>query len=82
MTLLEAGVLFAGTTGFTTAKISAQHGMIYQDLLKDFGEENARLYFQSNSEALEWIIATAEELKLSCGLVREAAYLYADSGDE
>ncbi|WP_019914922.1 FAD-dependent oxidoreductase [Paenibacillus sp. HW567] len=82
VTLLEAGVLFAGTTGFTTAKISAQHGMIYQDLLKDFGEENARLYFQSNSEALEWIVATAEELKLSCGLAREAAYLYADSGDE
>lgn len=82
VTLLEAGVLFAGTTGFTTAKISAQHGMVYQDLLNDFGEENARLYYKSNNEALEWVIATAEELTLSCGLVREAAYLYADSGDE
>nr|WP_256700729.1 FAD-dependent oxidoreductase [Paenibacillus sp. P46E] len=82
VTLLEAGELFAGTTGFTTAKITAQHGMIYHDLVKDFGEDAARLYFQSNSEALEWIIQTAQELNLSCGLTREAAYLYADKDDE
>ncbi|MEK3687681.1 FAD-dependent oxidoreductase [Paenibacillus sp. FSL R10-2736] len=82
VTLLEAGEILGGTTGFTSAKISAQHGMIYSDLLKHFGEEQARLYFQSNSEALEWMIATAEELGLSCGLTREPAYLYADMGDE
>lgn len=38
VTLLEAGEIFAGTTGFTSAKISAQHGMIYDDLLKHFGK--------------------------------------------
>lgn len=82
VTLLEAGELFAGTTGFTTAKITVQHGLIYHDLVKDFGEEAARLYYQSNNEALKWMVQTAEELKLSCGLTREAAYLYADEGDE
>ncbi|MBT2288200.1 FAD-dependent oxidoreductase [Paenibacillus albidus] len=82
VTLLEAGEIFGGTTGFTTAKITAQHGMIYNDLIKHFGEEQARLYYQSNSEALEWMVRTAEELKLSCGMTREAAYLYADAGDE
>jgi glycine/D-amino acid oxidase-like deaminating enzyme/nitrite reductase/ring-hydroxylating ferredoxin subunit len=82
ITLLEAGEILGGTTGFTSAKISAQHGMIYQDLLQHFGEEQARLYYQANSEALEWMIATAEELKLACGMTREAAYLYADAGDE
>lgn len=82
VTLLEAGEIFAGTTGFTSAKISAQHGMIYDDLLKHFGEEQAKLYFQSNSEAMEWIIATAEELNLSCGITREDALLYADNSDD
>ncbi|WP_410512692.1 FAD-dependent oxidoreductase [Paenibacillus sp. BR2-3] len=82
VTLLEAGVLLNGTTGFTTAKITAQHGMFYDDLIKHFGEENARLYYQSNSAAIEWIISTAKELNLSCGMEREAAYLYADAGDE
>ncbi|MEK5025499.1 FAD-dependent oxidoreductase [Paenibacillus sp. FSL M7-1046] len=82
VTLLEAGEIFAGTTGFTSAKISAQHGMIYDDLLKHFGEEQARLYYRSNTEAMEWIIATAEELNLSCGLTREDALLYADNSDD
>jgi glycine/D-amino acid oxidase-like deaminating enzyme/nitrite reductase/ring-hydroxylating ferredoxin subunit len=82
VTLLEAGEILGGTTGFTSAKITAQHGMIYHDLLKHFGEEQARAYFQSNSEALEWMIQTAGELNLSCGIQREAAYLYVDQGDD
>lgn len=82
VTILEAGEILSGTTGFTTAKITAQHGLIYQHLLKHFGEENARLYYDSNSKAMEWIINTAEELNLSCGMKRESAYLYADAGDE
>lgn len=81
VTLLEAGALLAGTTGFTSAKISAQHGMIYHDLLKHFGGEQARAYFQSHSETLEWMLATAGELDLSCGIQREPAYLYAPQGD-
>lgn len=82
VTVLEAGEILGGTTGFTSAKITAQHGMIYNDLLKHFGEEQARLYYQSNSEAMDWILATARELDLSCGITREDAILYADSGDE
>ncbi|WNS42564.1 FAD-dependent oxidoreductase [Paenibacillus sp. MMS20-IR301] len=82
VTLLEAGTVLGGTTGFTSAKISAQHGMIYHDLLKHFGEEQARAYYHSNSEALEWMVATAGELGLSCDMKREDAYLYADMGDE
>ncbi|WP_340026249.1 FAD-dependent oxidoreductase [Paenibacillus sp. FSL K6-1096] len=81
VTLLEAGGILNGTTGFTSAKISAQHGMIYDDLLKHFGEEQARMYYQSNHEAMEWMIATAEELGLDCGMKQEAAYLYADKED-
>lgn len=82
VTLLEAGTIFSGTTGFTSAKISAQHGMIYNDLLKHFGEEQAWLYYKSNSEAMDWMISTAEELDISCGMKREPAYLYADMEDE
>ncbi|WP_339318493.1 FAD-dependent oxidoreductase [Paenibacillus sp. FSL R10-2734] len=81
VTLLEAGEILSGTTGFTSAKISAQHGLIYHHLLKHFGEENARLYYQSNNEAMNWILNTAEELEVSCGIKREAAYLYADAED-
>lgn len=52
VTLLEAGEILSGTTGFTSAKISAQHGLIYHHLIKHFGQEQARLYYRSNSEAM------------------------------
>ncbi|CAM4436184.1 FAD-dependent oxidoreductase [Paenibacillus typhae] len=82
VTLLEAGEVLGGTTGFTSAKITAQHGMIYADLMKNFGEEQAWAYYQSNSEAMKWMIHTAEELGLSCGMHPEDAYLYADKDDD
>ncbi|MFF2911732.1 FAD-dependent oxidoreductase [Paenibacillus sp. NPDC057934] len=82
VTLLEAGTILNGTTGFTSAKITAQHGLIYHDLLEHFGEEQAGLYYKSNNEAMEWMIRTAQELHLSCGMTRDDAFLYADAGDD
>ncbi|MFP4977697.1 FAD-dependent oxidoreductase [Paenibacillus sp. CN-4] len=82
--ILEAGEILNGTTGFTTAKITAQHGMIYDDFISHFGEENAGLYYRSNHEALEWMVETAERLGVteSSGMVRDDAILYADKGDD
>ena len=37
--LIEAGRVLNGTTGHTTAKITAQHGMLYDELLSHFGQE-------------------------------------------
>lgn len=82
VTLLEAGTILNGTTGFTSAKITAQHGMIYGDLLKYFGKEQARQYFDANQKAMEWMIHTVEDLQLSCGLSRDDAFLYAEAGDD
>lgn len=81
VTLLEAGEILSGTTGFTSAKISAQHGLIYHHLIKHFGQEQARLYYRSNSEAMNWIQNTADELEVSCDMKQEAAFLYADAED-
>lgn len=50
--LIEADRLCSGVTGSTTAKITSQHGLIYHKLLRRFGEEKAKLYLQSQQEAL------------------------------
>ncbi len=52
-TLVEKGRLCDITTGNTTAKITFQHGLIYDKLLKSEGKEKAHMYLRSNKEALE-----------------------------
>ncbi|MDM5361461.1 hypothetical protein [Peribacillus sp. ACCC06369] len=45
VTLIETGEIFTGTTGHTTAKITVQHGLIYDQFITDHSEEWARLYY-------------------------------------
>src|SRR4051812_22814423 len=42
--LVEAGRLCAGVTGYTTAKITALHGLTYAGITASHGEEAARAY--------------------------------------
>lgn len=50
--LVEAGRICSSTSGNTTAKITLQHGLIYHKLIREFGEEKARMYLDANREAL------------------------------
>jgi len=77
--VLEAGRVLNGTTGHTTAKITAQHDLIYDELIQHFGEDKAKLYYEANREALSFIRKTASELDVSCDLAEDTAYLYAQS---
>ena len=80
--LLDADRVAAGVTGHTTAKLSVQHTLIYADVAERFGAEGARLYAQSQQDAVEHVVATADELGLDCELERCAAYTYVESDDK
>lgn len=54
--VLESEQIAQGASGHTTAKITTLHQLIYADLIKDLGEDKARLYAASNQAALEKII--------------------------
>ncbi|MFB5087436.1 FAD-dependent oxidoreductase [Psychrobacillus sp. PGGUH221] len=77
--VLEGSRILKGTTGFTTAKVTAQHGPIYQKLISIFGEEKARLYYDANTEAKNFIEETAKELGIKCDFEKVDAYIYADT---
>lgn len=51
--VLEADRICCGVTQNTTAKITAQHGFIYQNLLKKRGAEKAQMYLCANERALQ-----------------------------
>lgn len=51
--VIEANRLCHGTTGHTTAKITAQHDLIYHELISHVGEENARKYYEANEKKIK-----------------------------
>jgi glycine/D-amino acid oxidase-like deaminating enzyme len=81
--LKEAGVncviaegknIGSGITKNTTAKITAQHGLIYADLIKRFGKEKAKLHYDANTRAIK----SFEELSRTypCDFEQQTAYVY------
>ncbi|MDE7262228.1 MAG: FAD-binding oxidoreductase, partial [Oscillospiraceae bacterium] len=72
--LLEAGELCGGVTGNTTAKITVQHGLIYDKLLRTFGVEMTRLYLEANQAALERYRTLCQDI--DCDFEEQDAYVY------
>ena len=80
--VLEALQVGRQVTGRSTAKITSQHGLIYQALEKSFGEEAAQAYGAANEAGLAQILRFIEELGIECDLERKAAYVYSRSGEQ
>lgn len=76
ITLIEGNKLLQGTTGYTTAKITCQHGLIYDELINHFGEEKAALYYKSNQEAAEFIKNIVSKEGIDCDYSEERSYVY------
>ncbi|MFG3204208.1 FAD-dependent oxidoreductase [Streptomyces sp. NPDC048192] len=74
--VLEAGRVAAGVTGYTTAKLTAQHTLVYDRLRRTRGPEGARLYARSQSEAIEHAAALVDELGIDCEWETRDAYTY------
>ena len=70
----EAKTIAGGITKNTTAKITAQHGLIYGKLLKRFGKERTGLYYRANQEALEAFRTLCEGM--DCDFQEQAHYVY------
>lgn len=51
--LVEAETICSGITGNTTAKITSQHGLIYDKIVREFSVEQARMYLSANEAALK-----------------------------
>lgn len=79
--IIEAGGVLNGTTGHTTAKLTAQHGLIYDELISHFGEEKAKLYFESTSNAIKLVENTASENGIDCDFSKQDAYVYATTDE-
>ncbi|HLS68508.1 MAG TPA: FAD-dependent oxidoreductase [Kiloniellales bacterium] len=74
--LLEAQRLGRQVTGRSTAKVTSQHGLLYQILEQKFDEARARLYAEAQEASLALIRQLVREHGLECDLEERAAYVY------
>jgi len=80
--VLEANCVGSGQTENTTAKITSQHNLIYDRLIREWGEQRARQYAQANQEAVQAYEKLIRDLKIECEFEKRPAYLYTLSNIE
>ncbi len=72
--LVEKDRIAQGTTGYTTAKITSQHGLIYNYLINKFGKETAGKYLYANEAAIKKYKELCEST--DCDFKEISAYTY------
>lgn len=77
--LIEADRVGRAVTGGSTAKITSQHGLIYDELETRHGRDAAARYARSNEAGRSWIANEVETLRIECDYESCAAYIYATS---
>jgi glycine/D-amino acid oxidase-like deaminating enzyme/nitrite reductase/ring-hydroxylating ferredoxin subunit len=79
--LLELKRVVRGATGYTTAKVTSGHNLVYAALEGSLGPEGARTYAQANEAALAKIRSLVADLRIDCDLETKANYAYTESRD-
>lgn len=80
--VLEADRIAGGQTKNTTAKITSQHGLIYDKLIRTFGEEKARQYAAANQHAIDKYRRLINGNHIDCNFREYPAYLYTNTSRE
>lgn len=81
VTVVEARRLGAGTSGRTTGKVTSQHGLIYQELVEQHGEEVAQGYGQANEAAISVVGDLIRRHHIDADLTAADAYVYTEDRD-
>ncbi len=72
--LVEKNCICSGTTQNTTAKITYQHGLIYNKILKSYGLETAQKYLAANKASFDKYAELCK--KINCDYETRHNYVY------
>jgi glycine/D-amino acid oxidase-like deaminating enzyme/nitrite reductase/ring-hydroxylating ferredoxin subunit len=78
VSVLEGDSVGSGETGYTTAHLTEAVDARYHTLIKNFGEDGARLVAASTRTAIDCIESLARERGDCCGFARVPGYLYSE----
>ena len=80
--ILEKDKIAHHTTGNTTAKITSQHGLFYDYLIKTYSKEFAKGYLQANQEAITNIKDIIDKQNIECEFEFQDNYVFTNSQEE
>ena len=80
--VVEMDRIVRGVTGYTTAKVTAGHSLIYQQLEKKHGPDTASAYARANEAALEQMARWIDEESIECDFERRTNYVYSEDAAE
>jgi glycine/D-amino acid oxidase-like deaminating enzyme/nitrite reductase/ring-hydroxylating ferredoxin subunit len=76
--VLEMARVSGATTGHTTAKVSAQHGLLYAAVSSKFGRDAALAYAEAQTSAVQLIEDLVHQHSIDCDWERRSAYAYTE----
>jgi glycine/D-amino acid oxidase-like deaminating enzyme/nitrite reductase/ring-hydroxylating ferredoxin subunit len=79
--LVEARRIGRQVTGKSTAKMSSQHGLLYQTLEQNFGETHARLYADAQEAGIRTIAELAARHGIDADIEAMPAYVWTEDED-
>lgn len=80
--LIEAENIGFGTSGGTTAHLNTFFDASYDQVIEDFGVENAKLFSNAGIDAIEIIRKNIYRYGISCGFEDKKAYIFARDDEQ
>ena len=76
--VVDRGPVSGGVTGYTTAKVTSSHNLIYAHIESTFGPEAACTYGASNEAAIDTIAGLVDEHSIACDWERADNFVYTE----
>lgn len=78
VTIIDQSSICSKTSGCTTGKITSQHGLFYDYLIKSYGVDFARDYLEVNQEAINNINQIVQDENIKCDLASSSSFVFCD----
>lgn len=74
--IVEAKTVASGQTGNTTAKITSQHDILYDKLIRKTDKKCAKAYAMANEDAIRIYEQIVRKENIDCDFQKKSSYLY------
>ena len=80
--LIEKGKCGMGATSRNTGKLTWMQGLIYSKLSKNYNDSVAKLYLDSQKEAISIVKKIVNDNKIDCHLTKTKSYVFSYTGND